>query len=262
MAHDAAGRDTIIVHQGFEQIVERTKLAGGGLLLVEVPDESDSYALIVHSARFAVSAALLFDPAGRRFDLAVTLPQRAVVDKEMVPEAVPETTILVGPVDQRCIPDIGGRMVDDDVFPLGIRVEGDDVFHDSRVGDCELLSLRDRLPGSQAVGGVNGFLGNVVHPGNAPDCLHRADFMGDRAGSSQIGKRLFDDCSGTWGGGRDGWSRRSRGAARGVRRGRGFLIDLLTAGGQQHRQQCNNNQSLQEGYPNVCQLLAHMGSVG
>ena len=146
----------IIPHESPEEVGERLELVLSGMVHVEIPDECDAYPDLVHAARLAVCAVLLLYPAGRDFDLTVTLPQSAVVDEKMVAQAVPESPVFVGPVHLQGFADIRGGVVHDDVFPPGTGVEGDDVSHPFGAGDDKFLTDAERFPGLEVVCGIDG----------------------------------------------------------------------------------------------------------
>ena len=71
------------------------QLVRGWFLIIEVSDKCNSNRFFVHSAGFAVGAALLPDPSWGHFDLPVAFPKSSVIYQEMIPEAIPEAARTV-----------------------------------------------------------------------------------------------------------------------------------------------------------------------
>lgn len=149
MADDVGGWYVIVMTQGFHEIGQRLELVGGGEGFAKIADQSHADALLVHSCGITVSSALLLDPAGGGLDLAITLSQTAVVNEEVVAQAIPESPVGVRAVDQIGLADIGGGMVDHDVFPARIRIEGNDVSKRLGIGNDQPLAGMDGVAGLQ-----------------------------------------------------------------------------------------------------------------
>ena len=95
MDHDVCGGYTIILAKDRKKKRKGLQLVRGWFLVVEVSDQGDSNRFFVHITGFAVGAILLPDPPWGHFDLPVAFPHSSVIDQEMIPEPVPETTIAV-----------------------------------------------------------------------------------------------------------------------------------------------------------------------
>lgn len=154
-------------------------LSSGWDLFVEIADQSNPDPLFIHSSGTAMRAALLLDPTGSDFKLAIPFSQGAVVDQEMISEAIPETTVNMISMDGKGFADISGGMMDHDVFPAPIGIERDHIAQGFGIWDDQFLAGMNRISWSQRIRGIDRIQGNVIHPGEPPDGFQRSDLMGD-----------------------------------------------------------------------------------
>jgi len=168
------------------------QLVRGWFLIIEVSDQCDSNRFFVHSAGFAVGAALLSDPSRGHFDLPVAFPKSSVIYQEMIPEAIPEAACTVRDVYRSGIAFSRGGVVYDDVLPLRVSIEVYNVTYHPCVRDDEFLSYQQMIAGCQPVCRINGLRSNVIHSGDTPDRFHRPDLMINGPGAAQISHALFN----------------------------------------------------------------------
>ncbi len=179
--------------QDLNQIIKGLKLVHGRKVYIEIADEGDSDALIIHAPSLAVRSSLLLYPPWSNFYLTVALPHGAVVNYKMVAKAIPESPVLMRPVHKRGISYIGGCMVNDDILPLVVRIDRNDVPQHLRIRDDELLTYLQRSSLSETIGGIDLFNGNIIHPGKPPDRLERPHLMRDISSAAEILQRLLDN---------------------------------------------------------------------
>ena len=118
----------------------------GRQLFIEIAHEGDADAFGIHAPRFAVRSLHLLDPPWRLLDLTVTLAEGAIVYQEMIPQSVPETSIMMCSVDEYGVSNIGCRVMDDNVFPFGAWIQSDYVAQGLGVRDDQFLTNFDGIP--------------------------------------------------------------------------------------------------------------------
>ncbi len=185
-----------MLHEGPEEVGEGLHLFGGGERLVEIPDKGDANGLAIHTACLAVGTFLLLDPPRCNLDLPVTLAERPVVNDKMISQALPEPSIMMGPVDQHGVADVRCRVVNDDVFPLIARVERYHVAKAFCVGDHELLPDAQGIFRLHPVGGVDVLLRNVIHAREAPDGFEGTHFVNEGLGLAGVDETFLNDANG------------------------------------------------------------------
>src|SRR3989338_8187806 len=98
--HDAGGRYAIVRAQLLHQVDERVQLSRGGLAVRKISDQADADPVLVHAAGIAVRPFVLPQPPAADLNLSVAPARRAVVDDEMVPEALAEPLLAMGAIDE------------------------------------------------------------------------------------------------------------------------------------------------------------------
>jgi hypothetical protein len=136
--------------------------------------------------------------------LTVSLSQSSIVDEKVVPDPIPKAAILVGAVDEKGFANVGGGMMNDDIFPPRVGIEGNDVSKSLSIGNDQLLPLVDRVYRFERIGSTDRIDGNSIHLGYSPEGFQRSHLVGDGLRSSGIKKTFFYDFTarlGHWRGG-------------------------------------------------------------
>jgi len=103
--------------EGVDEFDQGGGLAGVGLMVTEVPDETDADGDFIQAFACKVPALDLFDPALANFDLAIARVG-AVTDDEVVCHSVLHSTLFVIGIEDTGVPATRAAVVDHDVFPI------------------------------------------------------------------------------------------------------------------------------------------------
>ena len=103
--------------EGVDEFDQGGRLAGVGLMVTEVPDETDADGDFIQAFACKVPALDLFDPALANFDLAIARVG-AVADDEVVCHSVFHPTLFVIGIEDAGVPATRAAVVDHDVFPI------------------------------------------------------------------------------------------------------------------------------------------------
>ena len=118
---DVIVRNMKLVLQPAYQQHQRVHLFGGRLIARKIPDQTDADALFVDVRLPAMSPLHLLHPALAGLDMAVGLAVRAVVDDEMIGQAVDHPARPMRGVEDLGIAGSRGAVMNDDPLPVAHR---------------------------------------------------------------------------------------------------------------------------------------------
>ena len=107
----------IMCAENIHQKNERIELAFRNPSFRKITHQLNPNPIFIHSGSIAMRPIHLFDPARPRFNLPCRFPEGAVIDKEMIPEAVPKTTPMMHLIDRQSAPFIRRTVMNNYVRP-------------------------------------------------------------------------------------------------------------------------------------------------
>jgi len=193
VAEDTGLGNPVILTEGVQKIDQGLELTGRGKVFVEIPHKGHPDTLFVHASRFAMGAALLFDPSRGHLDLAVAFAQCTVVDQKMIAQPLPEAAVVMRAIDEDRFSYVGRRVVNNDVLPSVAGIERNHVPHHPGIRDDKPLTDLDRVIQLDPVCRAYAVAWNIIHSGNAPESLERPHLVSEGPGRGEVDQALFDD---------------------------------------------------------------------